>query len=108
MPALEVEVEDCFETEQPIAIEESFMSTIKPEVMEEGRIRLQGREGLAVISYEASVFDISVEELNIHDTREKAAAYRIGLKTKNKSVGHKLSFDIMYEIRNGRQMAIAD
>ena len=99
MLALEVELEDYFESEQPISIEESFMSTIKPELMEDGRIRLPGQKGQAVISYDTSMFEIRVEQLNTQNIRrEKVVAYRIGLKTNHESVKHKLLFHIMYEI----------
>ncbi len=80
------EVEDRFICEGELEINEGFVSVIKPEICEEGKIQWLGVDYCLVLEYDRDLFLAGVEEVaEINHLNVLVRAYRVGLKCVSKS-----------------------
>ncbi|MDF2870427.1 MAG: hypothetical protein K0R05_2002 [Anaerocolumna sp.] len=76
-------LKDSVVSTEEIAIEEGFVSYLKPGLTREGEIIIQGKEGILTLCYEKALLDYSLEEFSFENHYgEQVTAYRIGLKSK--------------------------
>jgi hypothetical protein len=93
-------LEDRFISDTKISIEEGFISSIKPTVMEEGIVEWEGSKGKITLFYDSSALICKMEEKQIADHMNNSEmVYRIGLEEKNKAdeVVVKLKFSFIYK-----------
>ena len=91
----EILLQDSVIVNEEICLEEGFVSYLRPTLSEEGRIILQGQQGMVTLFYDPTLFDYKPEELIFENHYgERTIAYRTGLclKEKKKDVTMNLSF----------------
>jgi hypothetical protein len=98
----EILLQDRVIAAEAISVEEGFISYLRPSQAEEGRIIIQGKQGIVTLFYEHTLYDLNLEELTFENHYgEKTVAYRIGLyrKVKKKDVTINLSFHFQRKIK---------
>jgi hypothetical protein len=92
-------IEDLILGENVIEINEGFVSYIKPEVIEEGKIIWKGTSGNIVLVYDMNTFDYVIEkEEAANHYNETVSMYRLGLVTRKKEKEINMLFKFCYQI----------
>lgn len=93
-----IQLTDSVRAANAVAVEESFVTYIRPVVLEEGKLSIAGEKGQLLIAYENSILEYYLEEFsaeNHYGVRKDA--YRIGLRTRSESENITLQIQFFYE-----------
>ena len=93
-----IQLTDSVRAANAVALEESFVTYIRPVVLEEGKLSIAGEKGQLLIAYENSILEYYLEEFsaeNHYGVRKEA--YRIGLRTRSESENITLQIQFFYE-----------
>lgn len=92
-------IKDSISSEGLIQINEGFISYIKPEVIETGKIIWKGTKGNILLSYDCSKLDYFIEKEEVtNHYNEVVTIYRLGLLTNKKNKELVMEFKFYYEI----------
>lgn len=98
MDKREIKLTDSVRAVKAVALEESFVTYIRPVLLEEGKLSIAGEKGQLLIAYENSILEYYLEEFsaeNHYGVRKDA--YRIGLRTRSESENITLQIQFFYE-----------
>ncbi len=93
-----IQLTDSVRAANAVAVEESFVTYIRPVLLEEGKLSIAGEKGQLLIAYENSILEYYLEEFsaeNHYGVRKEA--YRIGLRTRSESENITLQIQFFYE-----------
>ncbi len=93
-----IQLTDSLRAVKAVALEESFVTYIRPVLLEEGKLSIAGEKGQLLIAYENSILEYYLEEFsaeNHYGVRKDA--YRIGLRTRSVSENITLQIQFFYE-----------
>lgn len=80
-----------------ITVEESFMTYIRPSVLKDGEIIIQGEKGQLSLSYDYALLEYCLEELTFENHySEQVAAYRMSFLMKEKRLNTSMEFLFTY------------
>jgi hypothetical protein len=92
-------IEDLVSGEDVIEVNEGFVSYIKPEVIEDGKIIWKGTSGNIVLAYDINTFDYVIEKEEVaNHYNEIISIYRLGLVTRKKEKEFNMLFRFCYQI----------
>jgi hypothetical protein len=93
-------IEDSILGYDIIQVNEGFISYIKPEVIETGKIIWKGTKGNILLTYDSNIFDYSIEKEEVtNHYNEVVTIYRLGLLTNKDNKELITEFKLYYEIR---------
>lgn len=93
-----IHLKDTVSAAEAVTMEESFISYIRPALLEDGRIVISGEKGQLVLSYGENLLEYSLEELSVENHYgELREAYRIGLRTRERKENTALEFLLTYK-----------
>lgn len=96
-----IRLKDSFLAKEKIAIEEGFVSVVKPTEINEGVIQWRGKNGQVSLYYDSLSMDYIVEEKELGNHRnEKYIVYRLGLRVKDKVDECEIALKFIYELKN--------
>lgn len=80
-----------------ITVEESFMTYIRPSVLKDGEIIIQGEKGQLSLSYDYALLEYYLEELTFENHySEQVTAYRMSFLMKEKRLNTSMEFLFTY------------
>ena len=92
-------IEDSILGHDIIQVNEGFISYIKPEVIEIGKIIWKGTKGNIILTYDSSIFDYFIEKEEVtNHYNEVVSVYRFGLLTNKINKEIIMEFKFYYEL----------
>lgn len=92
-------IEDSIFGQDVNFINEGFISYIKPEIVNEGKVIWKGKKGSLILYYDSKEFEYILEEEEINDHyNQLIKVCRLGLLSRNKCMNFKVELKFYYEI----------
>ncbi|BCJ98366.1 heparinase II/III domain-containing protein [Anaerocolumna chitinilytica] len=93
-----IKLTDSVKAANAVALEESFVTYIRPVLLEGGKLSIAGEKGQLLIAYENSILEYNLEEFSVENHYGvRKDAYRIGLRTRSESENITLLIQLFYE-----------
>ncbi len=93
-----IQLTDSVRAAKAVTLEESFVTYIRPVLLEEGKLSIAGEKGQLLIAYENSILEYNLEEFSVENHYGvRKDAYRIGLRTRSESENITLLIQFFYE-----------
>ncbi len=89
---------DTIRAAKAVELEESFVTYIRPILLEDGKLAISGEKEKLILSYENNILDYFLEEFSVENHYgEKKEAYRFGLRTKSRNENMTLKILFSYK-----------